>query len=1090
MDVSMQPQHVVLQYEVDKYCPGQHFTMSVNCNDIVADSKCALPEFQNKKDLSGALFVNLAGCSSIAIQLAVSQYSKLRLAAPDVSAVCRITRPQLSCKRHLFKDMQVLQASDGKAGSCVWFFDPPTISSLSYHVRGEVAGAPARFLFDSGSAVNAISEDFCKRYGIAFQPCASEVSLVTVGSGPDQRSMGHSKVKIKMQSCTGSETFLVLPLSEGYDVLLGKSWLSTYDTDLQHSAHKGGLKTIKLRKGSRSITLVCDKVAPDPNAPVSCVTVSAIQLKKLHKKGLPCFTVLVSRSDPDASEQSSIDAAASEPESLDDNLMATAKLESLLEKHKLVFEPIKGLPPDRGAGHTIPLHANQKPPFHSPYRLSPLENKEVEQQVRELLRLGLIEPSKSPYGAPVLFVKKKDGSLRMCVDYQALNKKTVRNTYPLPRIDELLDRLKGAKVFSSLDLASGYHQILIDPSDVPKTAFTVPGGHYQFKVQCFGLTNAPATFQDVMNRIFASKAFVVVYLDDILVFSRNAEEHEQHLDEILGLLHENHLFAKLLKCEFNRPEVKYLGHIVNGAGIQPDRQKIAAVADWPVPKDVHELRCFLGLTNYFGKFVQGYAGRVSPLTKLPRKGVVFDWSAKCQGAVEDLKEDLTTAPVLQAPSSDVKFELVADACKTGIGAVLLQDGKPCAFESRGYCPAEANYTTTEQELLAIVHATKAWRYLVEGLAIEHLSLVTDHNPLVWLQSQPTLSRRQARWMEYLARFNYRWLYRPGRLNVADPISRRPQDPDPVKYAAEVAQIEARINAVGICVPLSAATQSQADSRTGEVKVTPASLSVFAEKIIEGYQHDAYFKDIDEKKFRGEHDVWWHEGAIIVPEFEDLRTQILQEFHMAPYSGHIGVNRMVQAPKNNYWWPYVRNDIVEFVTNCDSCQRNKSSIEKPQGELQPLAVPRTTWSSISMDLITQLPKTKSGNSTIIVFVDKLSKMVHFAPMSSDGTAECMKAFLTHVASKHGMPEEIISDRDARFTSAYWSEFTRMSGIKLCMTTAYHPQSDGQTERMNRTLEDMLRHNVAPSQDDWDDWLPWAEFAMNNAFNHTIQIRRSG
>ena len=280
----MQPQHVVLQYEVDKYCPGQRFTMSVNCSDIVADSKCSLPDFQNKKALSGALFVDLAGCSSIAIQLAVSQYSKLRLAAPDVSAVFRITRPQLSCKRHLFKDMQVLQASDGKAGSCVWFFDPPTISSLSYHVRGEVAGAPARFLFDSGSAVNAISEDFCKRYGIAFQPCASDVSLVTVGSGPDQRPMGHSKAKIKMQSYTGSETFLVLPLSEGYDVLLGKSWLSTYDTVLQHSAHNGGLKTVKLRKGSRSITLVCDKVAPDPNAPVSCVTVSAIQLKKLHKK--------------------------------------------------------------------------------------------------------------------------------------------------------------------------------------------------------------------------------------------------------------------------------------------------------------------------------------------------------------------------------------------------------------------------------------------------------------------------------------------------------------------------------------------------------------------------------------------------------------------------------------------------------------------------------------------------------------------------------------------------------------------------------------------------------------------------------------
>ncbi len=259
---------------------------------------------------------------------------------------------------------------------------------------------------------------------------------------------------------------------------------------------------------------------------------------------------------------------------------------------------------------------------------------------------------------------------------------------------------------------------------------------------------------------------------------------------------------------------------------------------------------------------------------------------------------------------------------------------------------------TEQELLAVVHAMKAWRYLCEGLPAADVTLVTDHNPLVWLQTQPNLSRRQARWMEYLARFNYQWLYRPGRLNVADPVSRRPQN-----QAVAAAQVRAHINAVCIREPIIAATRSQAECQTGEVKVTPASLSAFAERIIDGYQHDAYFNDIDEHKFRRKHDLWWHDGAIVVPQVDNLRTEILQEFHTAPYSGHIGVNRMVQALKNNYWWPYVRNDIVEFVTNCDSCQRNKSSTAKPHGELQPLAVPRTTWSSGSLDLITQLPKTK-------------------------------------------------------------------------------------------------------------------------------------
>ena len=224
---------------------------------------------------------------------------------------------------------------------------------------------------------------------------------------------------------------------------------------------------------------------------------------------------------------------------------------------------------------------------------------------------------------------------------------------------------------------------------------------------------------------------------------------------------------------------------------------------------------------------------------------------------------------------------------------------------------------------------------------------------------------------------------------------------------------------------------------------------------------------------------------MVPKFESLRTEILQEFHANPYSGHIGVNRMVQALKKNYWWPYARNDILDLLAQYDSCQRTKSSTEKPHGELQPLAIPRTPWSSVSLDLNTQLPKTLSCNTSIIVVVDTLTKMVYFAPMLSDVTAECVRAFFIQVISKHGIPDEIISDRVARFMSAYWSEFTKMSGIKLCMSTAYHPQSHGQTERMNRTLEDLLRPFLAPSQDDWDDWLPWTEFAIYNAINHSIQ-----
>ena len=435
-------QNLDIQTELNLFW-NRRISTSVNCADVTADCHLTLPSFMKLKKLTGPVLINLEGCSAIAIQSAVSAYGKLRISSPDASAIIRITKPQLSCKRHLFKEMQVLKKQNGGPRGCVYFHDPPTVADLSYHAMGQVTGALARFLFDSGSAVNAISKSFCERYGIAIHPCATEISLVTVGSGPDQQPIGHCKAKVKLQSYHGNEGFLVLPLEAGYDVLLGTPWLTAYDANLKHLNESGGLHSVKIRKGDRSITLNCDRQVPRTPAQLSCIQISAVQLGRLCKKSLPCFTVMVTANDPGMPDSFTVDVAT-------EGLMSAAKLKNLLEKHKSVFAPIKGLPPDRGVGHTIPLQADQKPPFRSPYRLSPLETAEVEKQVRELLRSGLIEPSKSPYGAPVLFVKKKDGTLRMCVDYRALNKITVRNTYPLPRIDELLDRLREQRYFPLL----------------------------------------------------------------------------------------------------------------------------------------------------------------------------------------------------------------------------------------------------------------------------------------------------------------------------------------------------------------------------------------------------------------------------------------------------------------------------------------------------------------------------------------------------------------------------------------------------------------------------------------------------------------
>ena len=329
-------------------------------------------------------------------------------------------------------------------------------------------------------------------------------------------------------------------------------------------------------------------------------------------------------------------------------LASSEQVEKLLDKYSTVFQPLpKGLPPFQDiTGHTIPLQPGSIPPYRSPYRLSPLEQREVKKQIQELLESKFIQPSRSPYGSPVLFVQKKDGTLRMCIDYRALNKQTIHDKHPLPRTDELLDKVKGANIFTSLDLASGYHQIRIHSDDVPKTAFTAAGEHYEFLVMPFGLTNAPATFQRCMNSLFKHLPFVAVYLDDILMFSRTPEQHLQHVEAVLQILKEQNLYCKLKKCEFNKPELRFVGHIVGAKGIRPDPAKLTAVTNWPVPHNMHELRKFLGFTNYFRKFLQGYSQRTAPLTNLTRKNVPYEWTEQCQTNFEQLKSDLTSAPVL------------------------------------------------------------------------------------------------------------------------------------------------------------------------------------------------------------------------------------------------------------------------------------------------------------------------------------------------------------------------------------------------------------------------------------------------------------
>jgi len=405
--------------------------------------------------------------------------------------------------------------------------------------------------------------------------------------------------------------------------------------------------------------------------------------------------------------------------------------------------------------------------------MAPVELAELKKQLQELLDKGLIQPSVSPWGTPILFVRKKDGSLRLCIDYQELNQVTVKNKYPLPRIDDLFDQLAGAAVFLKIDLRSGYHQLKIK-EDVPKTTFRSRYGHYEFLVLPFGLTNTPLYFMDLMNRVFHPylDKFIVVFIDDILVYSKSKEEHAEHLRIVLSTLAAHKLYAKFKKCDFWMEKVHFLGHVMTKKGISVDPAKIAAVVDWPRPLNVTEVRSFLGLAGYYRRFVKDFAKVASPLTQLLRKDHQFDWSPSCEASFQELKQRLVSAPILTVPKGNEGYVVYSDASRQGLGCVLMQNGKVVAYASRQLKPHELNYPTHDLELAAVIFTLKIWRHYLYGAQCE---VYTDHKSLKYIFTQKELNLRQRRWLELLKDYTLEIKYYPGKANVvANALSRKPR----------------------------------------------------------------------------------------------------------------------------------------------------------------------------------------------------------------------------------------------------------------------------------------------------------------------------
>ncbi|WVZ83050.1 LOW QUALITY PROTEIN: hypothetical protein U9M48_030234 [Paspalum notatum var. saurae] len=589
----------------------------------------------------------------------------------------------------------------------------------------------------------------------------------------------------------------------------------------------------------------------------------------------------------------------------------------------------------------------------------------------------------------------------------------------------------------------------------------------------FGLTNAPAFFMYMMNSVFMNELdkFVVVFIDDILIYSKNEKEHEEHLRVVLTRLREHKLYAKFSKCAFWLKEVGFLGHILSEKGVAVDPSKVKDVLNWKQPEIVIEIRSFLGLAGYYRRFIKDFSKIAKPMTSLTKKNAKFVWGPKCEDGFRELKKLLTTAPVLAQPDVTKPFDVYCDASGQGLGCVLMQEGRVIAYASRQLRKHEANYPTHDLELAAVVHALKIWRHYLLGNTCH---IYTDHKSLKYIFTQPELNMRQRQWLELIKDYDLEIHYHPGKANVvADALSRR----------AHCNVIEARPTARVICWEMDEIempTEQLVELYSLIIEPTIKDLVIVAQKQDPGMAHIR--EGIDEKKKAcftlDDQGVLWFNNRLVVPKDMELRKKILDEAHTSVLTMHPGGNKMYQDLERKFWWTRMKREIAKYVSECDVCKRVKADHLKPGGMLQPLNIPAWKWEDIHMDFVVGLPRTQKGYDSIWVIIDRFTKSAHFLPVKTVYHANTYaELYIAKIVSLHGVPRTITSDRGSVFVSRFWEQLQNALGTKLIHSSAYHPQTSGQVERVNQIVEDMLRACALTYSTKWDECLPLAS-------SHTI------
>ena len=740
------------------------------------------------------------------------------------------------------------------------------------------------------------------------------------------------------------------------------------------------------------------------------------------------------------------------------------------------------LPKHKEWDHAIEIIDGKQPGFSSIYRLSRDENIALKDYIADMLAKGHIRESISPAGAPVMFVPKKNGKLRLVVDYRRLNDITVKDRTPLPLISELRERLRGKKWFTAMDLKTGFNLIRIKEGHEWMTAFRTSEGLFEYLVLPMGLTNAPATFQRMINNVLREyiDIFCVVYLDDILIFSDTLEEHKEHVRKVLQKLQDNDLLVQPDKCDFHTQKVTFLGHVITPGKIHMEPCKIEAVKNWPVPKNVKEVQSFLGFANFYRRFIKGFSKIARVMHEVTKKDRKFLWLPDLQEAFDKLKEIITSDSVLLMFDPEKEIELETDASDYALGAQLSQKDengilRPVAFWSRSLQGPELNYPIYDKEFLAIVDAFKEWRHWLQG-SMHKVKVYTDHKNISYFATTQQLTGRQVRYAEALSTFDYVLIHRKGSENGrADALSRRPDyDKGPITNKGQIFEKTTEGHYQQISLNLIF-TVEEDDTTLRLIKEACDGRSE------EQFPDDTEYDDEGRRRYNNK--LW-------IPE--ELQDQVVKEMHQHPVHGHKGIRKTMQQIRQYFDFSGLKKKVQEIVSRCVTCGKTKTSKHKPYGELQPLPVPEKPWDSISMDFIVKLPKskepmTRTTYDSIWVIMDRLTKFAYMLPYKESSSAEDLAyMFLRTVFGNHGLPAEIISDRGSVFASKFWQSLMKQLGTNHKLSTAYHPQTDGQTERINQIVEQYLRCYINNDQNDWVQWLPQAQFAYNTSVSESTEL----